>query len=140
MSKQTEQEKADAIKQLRSEIKPGTTLRTILRHVTKSGMSRSVSVIQIKRDGSTYEWDYLISKALDTKIDEYNGGLKVGGCGFDAQFEIVYRLSLALYGGKNSYACKGAKCPSNSHSNDRNAPRGKGVRHTDGYALSQRSL
>ncbi len=133
-TKQTERD--EAIKQLRREIKPGTKLRTILRHCSRSGMSRSISVIQVKRDGSLREWDYLIAKALDMRIDQHEG-IKIGGAGMDMGFALVYDLSMTLYGNGHGYRCLGDRCPSNSHVNDRNAPRGKGVKHTDGYAISQ---
>lgn len=134
--------KLEAIERLRKEIKPGETLRTILRHVSSSGMSRSISIVQIKRNGETREWDTLVAKALGEKIDQKHGGIKVQGAGMDMGFDLVYSLSMALYGGKRSYPCLGDKCPSNVHVNDHTAPRGrgKGIRHNDGYAISHRWL
>lgn len=129
-----------ALEQLREIVKPGDTIYTILRHVTRSGMSRSVSAIKIGKDGTTHELDWLIIQALDERMDRNHSGIKIGGCGFDAGFELVYRLSMALYGPKHGYKCLGKDCPSNSHVNDRNAPRGSKVRHTDGYALNQKWL
>lgn len=142
MSKASEQEKQDAIKRLREEIKPGDKLYTILRHGSRSGMSHSISVIQIKKRGKyagTYDWSYLIAKAIGEKIDQSHDGIKISGAGMDMGFELVYRLSSALYGGKRGYPCLGDSCPSNVHVNDRNAPcgKGKGIRHNDGYAISQ---
>ena len=141
MSKASELERQEAIQRLRKEIRPGETLHTILRHVSASGMSRSISVIQIKR-GRTYDWSYLIAKAIGEKIDQRHDGIKVQGAGMDMGFEVVYRLSLALYGSKRGYPCLGDRCPSNVHTNDHTAPRGRGqgIRHTDGYAISQRWL
>lgn len=141
MTKAQEQERQEAIDRLREEIKPGETLHTILRHVSSSGMSRSISIIQIKR-GGTYDWTYLIAKAIGEKIDQKHDGIKIQGAGMDMGFELVYRLSSALYGIKRGYPCLGDRCPSNVHVNDRNAPRGKGkrIRHHDGYAISHRWL
>jgi hypothetical protein len=141
--KQEKQDERDAaIKQLRKEIRPGTTLYTILRHCSRSGMQRSISVVLPSKNGPTLNLDWFISKALDMKMDQTNGGLKISGCGMDMGFALVYELSAALwgYGNKRGYGCLGDHCPSNSHSNDRNAPRGKGIRHRDGYAISQRWL
>lgn len=145
MTKAQKQEQDEAIKRLREEIKPGETLCTILRHVSKSGMSRSISIVQVKcKRGKpqTYDWSYLAAKAIGEKIDQSHDGIKIGGAGMDMGFELVYRLSWALYGGKRSYPCLGERCPSNVHVNDRNAPcgRGKGIRHNDGYAISHRWL
>lgn len=80
-----------------------------------------------------------------SKIDPKHGGIKIGGCGMDMGFELVYRLSAKLYGyaSKRGYACLGERCLSNEHVNGPNPPRGergKGIRHKDGYAISQRWL
>jgi hypothetical protein len=140
MKKSPEQEAA--IKALRKIFKPGDTVRVILRHVSRSGMSRSISVIQVKRGGETREWDMLVATALGEKIDRTHGGIKVGGCGMDMGSALVYDLSQTLYGGKRGYPCQGDRCPSNVHSNDPHSPRGKGqrIRHHDGYALTHRWL
>lgn len=142
--KASEIERNEAIKRLREEIKPGETLCTILRHVSKSGMSRSISIVQIKK-GQTFDWSYLIAKAIDEKIDQKHDGIKIRGVGMDMGFELVYRLSSLLYGygSKRGYPCLGERCPSNVHVNGKNPPRGergKGIRHTDGYAISHRWL
>lgn len=136
ITKQAKTEQAEALAELRKIVRPGDTLQTILRHVSRSGMSREISVTKNGRD-----LDSLVARALDMKIGP-NYGLKIGGCGMDMGFALVYNLSSALYGYGNprGYACQGDRCPSNSHVNDRNAPRGKGVRHHDGYAVSQRWL
>lgn len=135
-------DRQEAIKRLRKEIKPGSTVYTISRHASRSGMSHSISVVQVKGNGEIREWDHLAAVAIDAKVDQRHGGIKVGGCGMDMGFSIVYDLSHALYGGKHGYPCLGDKCPSNVHVNDRNAPRGKGkgIRHHDGYALNHRWL
>jgi hypothetical protein len=142
MTKAQKQEQQEAIKRLREEIKPGQTLHTISRHVSSSGMSRSISVIQIKRGGQPFDWTYLVAKAIGEKIDQKHEGIKIQGAGMDMGFEVVYRLSSKLYGPKRGYPCLGDKCPSNEHTNDYTAPRGrgKGIRHDDGYAISQRWL
>jgi hypothetical protein len=144
-TKVQEAEQAEAVKRLREEIKPGETLHTILRHVSKSGMSRSISIVQLKcKRGKpqNYDWSYLVAKAIGENIDQTYDGIKIGGAGMDMGFELVYRLSMALYGGKKSYPCLGDNCPSNAHVNDHTAPRGKGkgIRHHDGYAISHRWL
>lgn len=136
MSKSAEKlaEQTDALKRLREIVKPGDTLYTILRH-----RSSSVSVIKINGRGRIFDLDYLLRRGLDYKFDEKNGGLKVGKVGVDMGFSVVYHLSNTLYGhlSTNGYKCLGDHCPSNSHVNDLSAPRGKGVRHNDGYAISQ---
>lgn len=144
MTKKAEkqQEKADALKRLREIVKPGDELYTILRHRSTSGMQRAISVVKIDGHGRVFDLDYLLAGALDMRRDDKYGGLKIGGGGMDMGFDLVYNLSSALYGysSKRGYRCLGDRCPSNSHVNDRTAPRGHGVRHKDGYAVSQRWL
>jgi len=139
MSVKTDKERA-AIKRLREMVKPGDTLHTILRHVSRSGMSRSISVVKVSKRGDIRQLDYLIADALDRRLDTQREGIKIGGAGMDMGFALVYELSDKLYGYGNprGYRCLGERCPSNSHVNDRNAPSGKGVRHKDGYAVSHR--
>lgn len=142
MSKQTDSERAAAIEALRQEIKPGETLRTILRHVSRSGMTRRISVVQIREDGETRQWDALVAKAIGEKVPPLGQeGIKISGAGMDMGFELVYRLSMALYGPGHGYMCLGEACPSNSHVNNPRAPYRKGhAEHIDGYAISQRWL
>ncbi|HXK18132.1 MAG TPA: hypothetical protein VNG33_10040 [Polyangiaceae bacterium] len=142
-TKAQQQEQQDAIKQLREVIKPGETLYTVLRHVSRSGMSRSISVMQVKRNGEIRDWTTLVAKAIGEKIDRTHDGIKIGGAGMDMGFEVVYRLSSTLYGRKRGYPCLGDRCPAAVHVNGPNPPRGergKGIRHNDGYAISQRWL
>jgi hypothetical protein len=109
--------KAEAVAQLREWIKPGDTVYTILRHVSRSGMSRDVSVVLMRPDGGTLHPNYSVAKACGYTLARggFNDALKVGGCGFDAGFEVVSNLSYALY--PDGFGCTGDKCPSNDHSN-----------------------
>lgn len=106
------QEQTDAIAELRKLFPVGSTVPTILRHVSKSGMSRAISVI-----GPTLgDVSHLVARAGVAKLDRAHGGLKMGGCGMDMGFALVYSLSRTLY--PNGHKCIGVKCPSNDHSND----------------------
>lgn len=136
-----EQEQREALAELRKIVKPGDEIRCILRHRSSSGMQRSISFLKIDGRGRVFDLDGMIARAFDYKLDLQRDGIKIGGAGMDMGFEVVYHVSNALYGhGTRGYACRGDRCPSNSHVNDRNAPRGRGVRHTDGYAVSSRWL
>ena len=42
--------------------------------------------------------------------------IRVGGCGMDMGFHVVYNLSRALYR-DGRFVCMGEDCPSNDHSN-----------------------
>ena len=91
----------DAIKFLKTKIKKGDTLYTQLHHVSQSGMTRHISVRQIKNN-YPLNWDYQVSIALDWKL--VNPGIKVGGCGMDMGFHLIYTLSQKLF--DDGYAIK----------------------------------
>lgn len=123
-------------------VKPGVTLYTILRHVSKSGMQRRISVIHQTKEGPV-ELDYLIEalgigkrKSLTRygmsgdSWKSYEDGIVCGGCGMDMGFDLVYRLGRTMFP-------KGFK-----------VPKGKSGRNGDtsghdrdgGYALRQEWL
>jgi hypothetical protein len=131
----TKDEIAQATTFLRSLLKPGTTVYTKINHVTRSGMSRSITAYAIIDDKPVYLSGYA-ARVLDERRDKYDG-ITLAGCGMDMGFELVYRLSRKLY--PEGYTCVGQHCPSNDHSNgDRNYGR---HHHCDGgYALRQRWL
>lgn len=72
------------------------TVHTIVTHVARSGMSRSIRCFFCDQDGP---WDITghVARLIDARIDEKNGGLKMTGCGMDMGFETVYRLGGALW-------------------------------------------
>ena len=131
---QKERDQQKACLTLREMIKPGDTVYTKLNHVSKSGMLRVIECM-IFRDNAPVNITHLVSDLLDYKMHNKHYGLKVGGCGMDMGFSVVYNLSSALY--RSGYEClKPGRCPSNHHVNSR---RGEFEPiHHDGYAISQR--
>jgi len=107
-------ERAEAIAKLRELFPAGSTVYTINRHTSASGMSRSISVLVQDSDGPR-EVSYLVARALDYRIDQKRGGLVVGGCGMDMGFHVAHNLAATLY--PEGFGCTGEKCPSNDHSN-----------------------
>jgi hypothetical protein len=73
---------------------------TLNRHVSSSGMSRDISVFYVK-DNQILNITYSVAKAMGWKLVERNGSraIKVGGCGMDMGFHLVYTLSTVLYRG-----------------------------------------
>ncbi len=140
MTRQNMAEQQEAQRMLREEFPPGSTACTVLRHVSRSGMSRSISVV----NGQSEDITWMVARALGERIDPKNGGIKVAGCGMDMGFHLVYGMSRTIY--PNGFDCIGdgegfrsGWCPSNDHSNgDRDySPHN----HADGgYAVSQRWL
>lgn len=139
-------EQKEAIERLREWIAPGSEVYTILRHVSRSGMSRSISVAGIEEEDGRrriFDYDYNVARALGERIDRERGGVKVAGCGMDMGFHLVYSLSRTLF--PDGFGCVGKECPSNDHSNgDRDYARHTKRRphwHSDGgYAIRQRWL
>lgn len=137
MTKAQEAEKREAIEELRQLVKPGDTLYTILRHVSRSGMSRVIDVLVMGEGCEPRSIAFQAHKALGEPLDRDRWGVKVGGCGMDMGFHVVYNLSYTLF--PKGHECAGERCPSNDHSNYRSQEVPK--HHNDGgYALRQRWL
>lgn len=88
-------EREGALILLRSILKPGDTVDCILRHVSRSGMYRSISLLQRGKDGPR-DITRIAGLACGLKRDRHDG-LGVGGCGMDMGFHVVYSLGRALY-------------------------------------------
>ena len=134
LTKRQVAERDEAIGELREIFKPGERVTTLLRHVSRSGMQRSISVLHGDTDVS-----YLVATALGDRVDKW-GGVVVPGCGMDMGFHLVYALSRTIY---PVYDCLGDRtCPSNEHVNrgPRREDYSVGNAHSDGYALGQRWL
>jgi hypothetical protein len=89
----------DAKKQLLAHyVSEGSTVYTVLRSVSSSGMSRTLS-LKVAKDGKILDLTYYAGIVLDWPIVEVNGSraLRVGGCGMDMGFHTVYSLSRALF-------------------------------------------
>lgn len=128
MSKQQDKERDEAIAQLRKWLKPGDTVHTILRHVSKSGMSREIGVV-IWVKGCDLHPNYTIAKALGLRQGKRDG-LIMGGCGMDMGFALVYNLGRVLFP-------EGFKLAKGQHG--RNGDK-SGYDNDGGYALNQRWL
>ena len=131
----------EARKSLLEILKPGDVVYTQLHHVSKSGMMRIISA-KIARDSAILDITHDVSLVIKSTRDAKYGGIKMGSCGMDMGFEVVYRLGRALW--PEGFECAGegdskgkGRCHSNDHFNgDRDyTPH----HHNDGgYALVQR--
>ena len=78
-----------------------------------------------------------VARAIDHPCERRQLAVKMGGCGMDMGFALVYNLSSVLF--RDNFICTGEKCPSNDHNNgekDRTPHK-----HSDGgYALRHRQL
>jgi hypothetical protein len=113
MTKRQRPEQAEAIAELRELLKPGDTVHTTLRHVSRSGMSRRLDVV-IVRAGDVQTITGQVTAALGYRVPS-GAGLRVDGCGMDTGFAVVYGLSRALW--PSGVGCIGERCRSNDHCN-----------------------
>lgn len=105
--KYSKEEKQESLERLRNWIKKGDTLHTTVRHVSRSGMMRYITTRHLKPfhrehgeqkiDVSISNYDYHIARVLDLPEAPNYQGVKVGGCGMDMGFHLVYSLSRELF-------------------------------------------
>lgn len=79
-------------------------VQTVIRHVSSNGMSRDISVFYVKNN-QILNITYSVAKAIGWPLVERNGSraIKVGGCGMDMGFHLVYTLSSVLYRGTTEF-------------------------------------
>lgn len=91
-----QQEREDAVRELREILKPGDTVFVSLKHVSRSGMSRVIMPLVI-RDNEPRYLGWTVAKATGRTYNRNHEGVNVGGCGMDMGFELVYTLSRYLF-------------------------------------------
>lgn len=94
--KPTKEEQAESMEFLANLLKPGDKIHTILRHVSRSGMSRRISTIYIK-DGSPADISPGVARVLELPYNYNQEGMRIDGFGMDMGFEIVYCLGRKLF-------------------------------------------
>lgn len=97
---ETQREAFDKLKEL---LKPGQTVYTNVNTVSRSGMSRNISAY-IVHEGKVLDISWIINRLNGKAIPE-QGGVKMGGCGMDMGFALVYGLSRTLW--HEGYRCNG---------------------------------
>lgn len=100
------QRKAESLAFLRKHLKPGDTVYTLISHVSRSGMSRDVRLFMPylvkEHDGRevprimSITW-HVANATGATPLDRGEWVIGMGGAGYDAGFECVYRLGHALW-------------------------------------------
>ncbi len=100
MSKKKEKQRKEheAREQLLKRLKEGMTLYTNLRHVSQSGMTRYISPVAII-DNEPINLSYWVNDLFGYRQAEKFGTqcVKVGGCGMDMGFHLIYSLSSILF-------------------------------------------
>lgn len=112
---------------LRKWLKPGSTVWTILRHVSSSGMSRRISCLILVK-GAPMDISGYVADVIDYRRNDKDGAIITGGCGMDMGFHLVYSLSRRLW--PNGYKLPKGESGRNGDTSGKD---------TDGgYALKQR--
>jgi len=105
------------------------TIYTVLRHVSSSGMLRVIDIYAM-RQGDMVWLTPIVETLTGYKRDKKRDGLRVGGCGMDMGFKVVYDFSWAVFPTGFRYR-KGEY-----HRNNSPSPRD----NNGGYALKQKWL
>ena len=92
-----EKKQEQAINYLRGLLKPGDTVRPVLRHVSKSGMFRLIDLYVVTHDGGLQMISANAADAIGEKLDKKRQGIRVSGCGMDMGFSLVYNLGRVLF-------------------------------------------
>ena len=90
-------QRAEAIERMRRWLQPGATLYCVMRHVSRSGMTRIIDLLTIQ-DGDIVRIGYDAALVLGWPYDYRRGGVRVSGCGMDMGFHLVHSLAYALFG------------------------------------------
>lgn len=110
MKKQT-LEQEETTKTLKAVLKDSNgVVYTILRSVSRSGMTRHISCYVWSKSEKRPIWldGYIAKLGLYSRGHDFKDYLIVRGCGMDMGFEVVYSLSAHLFGyeHKNAYKLK----------------------------------
>lgn len=92
--KYSKEDVAQSMKILHKYLKPGSTVLTVLRNVSRSGMSRRIDLYTI-HNNETIFLSYAAATVMGYPYP--NDGIKVGGCGMDMGFSLVYELGAVMW-------------------------------------------
>jgi hypothetical protein len=84
------------LKEILDYLKTNGHVYTMLTYVSRSGMSRSIKLLYV-RDNTIYQVPGKLIENLGYKYDKKNGGHKIGGCGMDMGFALVYDFCRHYY-------------------------------------------
>jgi len=102
----TKTDKAESLERLREWFPKGSTVYTILRNVSRSGMSRDIGIIAlvIGDNGKAYMMHPNHATSVVLGLTLKRDCVRVGGGGMDMGYHVAHSLSQALYG--DGYALK----------------------------------
>lgn len=88
--------KDEAVATLHKLLKPGSTVYTILRHVSSSGMSRAIDFMVMHKN-EPVNISHLVTAVSSYNSDPRHEGVKVSGAGMDMGFHVVYSLGRIMW-------------------------------------------
>lgn len=94
-------EQVKALQFLRRFLRKGTTVYTVLRHVSSSGTSRLIDLYVVKQN-EPIRLTWSASVMLEWTYSRKREALRVNGCGTDVGFEAVYTLADIVLGNANA--------------------------------------
>lgn len=97
MARSDTENRAWALSYLRRLCRRGARVYTLISHVARSGMSRNVRVFVVSK-GELVEITGPVATLTERPIARGAYGIRVGGCGFDAGFNVLHHLSYRLHG------------------------------------------
>jgi len=100
--------------------------------VSSSGMSRLISCYIATDAGEIINISYPVSQITGYKLDKHQRSLRVGGCGMDMCFAVVYQLGRVLF--PNGFI------PKYHNKYDRNGTPNDVLDTDGGYSLNYRNL
>lgn len=103
MAKISEAHKKECKERLLKILKPGDAVYCILRHVSRTGVSRVVD-LYVLEDNDLRRIGLLAANLLELSYTDKYDGIKVSGAGMDMGFWLVYSLSEKLF--DDGYALK----------------------------------
>lgn len=108
--RQSQKDHDESLSTLRQWIKPGDTVYCVLRHVSRSGMSRDISPLVIQNGEHRY-LAYHVARVLGLRdVAGAHDAVRINGCGMDMGFELVYQLGRRLFPGGFGEVCTHPGC------------------------------
>lgn len=96
--KYSKQEKQEARENMKQYMKEGMTIYTVLRGVSRSGMSRDISIVFITESGTVLHPSWSVARILGYPMskDRAHNAIKVTGCGMDMGYHVASQLASAF--------------------------------------------
>ncbi len=127
MPRYSKSEVSESLEVLRKAMRKGSTVYVTVGHVAKSGMSHTIHVRTMTRN-APLQWDWHVARVLGLTLTD--DGVRIGGCGMDMGFYIVYQLGRKLWP-------KGSKLPKGARGRNGDT---SGFEKDGGYLLTHRWL